>query len=115
MLEPLGPALCVRAFLRCGIEPAVTVVDLCETPLSRCRARAREEGWSLRARQSDILAVDAFYLNGSGQWVSTSLFRRNDNPDDRGFGVCSPGETCTSTGNPGGSGLGDANESLALA
>src|SRR5262245_22569171 len=55
------------------------------------------------------LKADAFYLTG-GVWTPTDLFRRNDNVDDLGFGVCSPGETCSTPTNTGGAGLGDANE-----
>jgi hypothetical protein len=49
--------------------------------------------------------VDGFYSNDGGtSWGTADLFRRNESPDDRGLGVCNPGETCSA---PGG---GDINE-----
>lgn len=52
------------------------------------------------------LTVDAWYLVGNA-WTQTDLFRRNDNVNDAGFGVCSPGETLCGDGSGGG---GDYNE-----
>jgi PEP-CTERM motif len=53
------------------------------------------------------LKVTGYYLNSSNVWTPANLFRRDEDPNDVGFGVCNPieGSSCGT-----GSGGGDINE-----
>jgi SAM-dependent methyltransferase len=39
-------------------EVKITVVDLCQTPLSRCNNAAKERGWDVSTVRSDLLALE---------------------------------------------------------
>lgn len=54
-----------------------------------------------------LTASAYYYDNTSLTWKNADLWVRNENPTDHGFGVCSPGESCGSQGQPG---SGDGNE-----
>ena len=89
------------AVLFCGVsagssDAASIVIDFSVGPAGTVVPQTFTDGSGLTA--------DAFYLVG-GVWTQTSLFRRIEAPDDLGFGVCSPGESCGS-----GLGGGDFNE-----
>jgi hypothetical protein len=67
----------------------------------------------LDADEALVLTVDAFYWNGSS-WSSSGnidLYRRRDEPNDHGLGVCNPNEqSSTECAPPVGTGGGDINE-----
>lgn len=62
---------------------------------------------SINSNPAGLTASAYYHDELTGDWTSTGMRARNENPTDHGFGVCSPGESCGAIGT---GGSGDDNE-----